>query len=115
MGIPVIVRGESNDLRQRNRTTHLLHRQFLKLVDAVVLIGSANGRFYKNNGVKPEQMFPGGYFVNTPHMIAMAELHAPKRGELRLNHGFAEEDFVFAFVGKHSGFKRPQLLIAAAA
>ena len=49
LGVPVILRGESNALRQRPVTARLLHRLLLSLVSAVVVIGRSNREFYLDN------------------------------------------------------------------
>lgn len=113
--IPIIVRGESNTLRVRSTLTKLLHRLLLTFVSSAVVIGKANRQFYINNGVAPEQLFSGAYFVESERMIAMAETHANDRASERAAAGFFDMDFVFAFVGKHVPFKRPALLVEAAA
>jgi len=115
LGVPVILRGESNALRPRAALTRLLHRMLLGFVSAVVVIGKANRLFYLNNGVAPDKLFGGAYFVESERMVSMAEAHAGDRPDLRSACGFGEEDFVFTFVGKHVPFKRPVLLVDAAA
>ena len=48
-------------------------------------------------------------------MLAMAEAHQGDRDDLRAEYGFGPGDFVFTFSGKHVAFKRPMLLVEAAA
>ena len=115
LGVPVILRGESNAIRPRSVFTKLLHRMLLGFVSAAVVIGKANRRFYLDNGMRPERLFDGAYFVESERMLAMAEANAGNRAELRTAHGFVDEDFVFSFVGKHVPFKRPMLLLEATA
>lgn len=115
LGVPVILRGESNALRPRSVFAKLLHGILLRLVSAAVVIGKANRQFYIDNGLGPERLFAGAYFVESERMLAMAEAHAGDRERLRAEGGFGAEDFVFAFVGKHVPFKRPMLLVDAAA
>lgn len=115
LGVRVILRGESNALRARKPLTKLLHRMLLAFVSAAVVIGKANRRFYLDNGMRPERLFDGAYFVESERMLAMAEAHAGERAVLRAACGFGDEDFVFGFVGKHVPFKRPMLLVEAAA
>jgi glycosyltransferase involved in cell wall biosynthesis len=115
MGVPVILRGESNALRPRSTMTKLLHRMLLRFMSGIVVIGKANRQFYLNNGVSAERLFAGAYFVESERMVKMAEAHAGDRAGLRAANGFGHEDFVFSFVGKHVPFKRPMLLVEAAA
>lgn len=115
LGVPVIVRGESNALRARSAPIKLLHRMLLSLASAFVVIGKANRHFYLDNGVAPDRLFAGAYFVESERMVAMAAAHAADRARLRDGGGFGDEDFVFSFVGKHVPFKRPVLLVEAAA
>lgn len=115
LGTPVILRGESNALRPRAAITRRLHRMLLSFVSAVVVIGKANRQFYLNNGVPAERVFDGAYFVESERMVKMANAHARDRADVRAANGFGDEDFVFSFVGKHVPFKRPMLLVEAAA
>ena len=115
LGLPVILRGESNALRHRSVFSRLLQRMLLSFVSAVVIIGRANREFYINNGLLPDRLFNGVYFVESERILAMAELHASDRSGQRAENGFSDEDFVFCFVGKHVPFKRPMLLVEAAA
>ena len=115
LGVPVILRGESNSLRPRKAFIRLLHRLLLGFVSAIVVIGKANRQFYLNNGFPAERLFEGAYFVESDRMLAMAKMHAQDRIDLRAENNFGDEDFVFSFVGKHVPFKRPMLLVEAAA
>lgn len=115
LGVPVILRGESNALRVRSSLTRLLHRLLLNFVSAIVVIGKANRQFYLNNGVPAGRLFDGVYFVESERMVAMAMTHTMDRNGLRADNKFDDEDFVFTFVGKHVPFKRPMLLVEAAA
>lgn len=115
MGIPALVRGESNDLRVRGPKAKFLHRLLLQCVDGAVQIGAANKRFYINNKFPKRRIFPGAYFVDSERMLEMATINANQRDAVRAQHGFARDDFVFAFVGKHVAFKRPMMLVEAAA
>ncbi len=115
LGLPIIVRGESNALRSRPWWITRLHRMLLGLVSAAVVIGKANRQFYLNNGMAEERLFPGAYFVESERMLAMAEKNLGERSSLRTHAGYTDDDFVFCFVGKHIPFKRPLLLVEAAA
>lgn len=113
--LPVIVRGEANMLRRRPGRKRALHRALLRMAWGALAIGQGNRDFYLANGMPPERVFPGAYFVETQRMLQMAAEHGPARHELRRACGHGPDDFVFAFVGKHVPFKRPLLLVEAAA
>jgi glycosyltransferase involved in cell wall biosynthesis len=111
----LLIRGESNDLRQRGAFTRLAHRMILRLADGFLSIGAANRRFYLNNGVPAERIFEGAYFVETERMLAMYDAHRADREQLRAELGIAPDDTVLLFCGKHVAFKRPIWLVEAAA
>ena len=115
LAIPVLLRGESNDLRPRSGLQRFLHRSLLRLVAAIAVIGQSNRRFYLRNGVTEDRLFSGAYFLETDRMLGMAAEHQGERAGLRRHCGFDDEDFVFSFVGKHVPFKRPMMLVEAAA
>ncbi|ROZ66354.1 glycosyltransferase family 4 protein [Ramlibacter sp. WS9] len=115
LGIPVVLRGEANTLRRRSRLKSTFHRLLLRFASAVTVIGKGNRSFYIAHGVEQHKLFDGAYFVETERMLSMSQMHAAERQQLRARAGFAEDDFVFCFVGKHVAFKRPLLLVQAAA
>lgn len=115
LGFPIIVRGESNALRQRTKWVGLLHRALLRLISAALVIGKSNRQFYLSNGVPDRKLFDGAYFVESQRMQAMAEENQQHRAALRVAAGYTNDDFVFCFVGKHVSFKRPMLFVEAAA
>ena len=113
--LPIIVFGESNQLRRRAAWKNLLHRGLLRQVAAALCIGKSNRDFYLASGMASAQLHQGTYFVESERLLAMAEAQQGQRGALREAAGFGGEDFVFCFVGKHVAFKRPGLLVEAAA
>lgn len=115
LGVPVILRGDSNSFRPRSSLTRLMHRMLLSLASAIVVVGKANREFYLNNGISAYRLFDGAHFVESQRMLKMAAAHACDRAALRATNGFGDADFVFSFVGKHVPFKRPMLLVEAAA
>lgn len=115
LGRRLVVRGESNSLRPRRSAVKFLHRALLRLPKGFVTIGNKNRAFYVENGVETSRIFPGAYFVETERMLEMDAAHRHERQRLRGERGFNENDVVLLFCGKHVPFKRPKLLIEAAA
>ncbi len=114
-GRTLVVRGESNSLRPRGSIVRFLHRMLLMLPLGFLAIGKKNRAFYRESGVADERIFTGAYFVETDRMLAMEQAHRHERRQLREARGFSDEDVVLLFCGKHVPFKRPQLLLEAAA
>ncbi|MGE4191361.1 MAG: glycosyltransferase, partial [Thermoanaerobaculia bacterium] len=80
-GIPLIVRGESNDLRRRPAGVRWLQRRFLARFDACLAIGSANRRFLEARGIAPERIFDTPYFVDNARFVdAAAKLEGQREG-----------------------------------
>jgi glycosyltransferase involved in cell wall biosynthesis len=114
-GRRLLIRGESNSLRHRSALARVLHQSLLKLAHGFLSIGRKNHEFYRENGVDETRIYPGTYFVESDRMLAMANAHRGERWRLREARGFDDDDVVLLFCGKHVPFKRPQLLIEAAA
>lgn len=115
LGIPAIARGDSNTLRPRTKSVRWLHKVLVRFMNAVTTVGAANELFYLANGVPQSRIFRGCHFVESLRMTEMADTHALKRDALREAYGCAASDFVFLFCGKHVPFKRPMMMVEAAA
>ncbi len=57
LGLPRIVRGDSNDLAPRSTWKRLGHRVWLRGFDRFLVVGQANRRFYLQAGVDPSRLF----------------------------------------------------------
>jgi glycosyltransferase involved in cell wall biosynthesis len=113
LGIKLILRGESNDLRQRTLTKKIFHKLLLSRADAFLKIGAANERFYIKSGISSKKIFDGCYFVNNSKLIESIN-NTQNKEQLREKYGIDYESVVFVFVGKFIEFKQPLLLIEAA-
>jgi glycosyltransferase involved in cell wall biosynthesis len=107
LGIPCIVRGESNVFRHRPFWVRALHRLLLRQYAAALPIGVANRRFYLDNGMPPEKLFDAPYCVDNGRFATEAAQLRPSRSELRRSWGIPETACAFLFCGKLEAKKRP--------
>lgn len=115
LGIPSIVRGESNDLRARRAPVRWLQRTLLRRFDSFLSIGRANRRFLESRGVAAERIFDAPYFVDNARFArSAAELEA-ERAAIRSGWGIAEGATCALFAGKLIAKKRPLDLVLAIA
>ena len=105
LGIPRIVRGESNNLQPRPKWKQLIHRVLLSEFNAFLAVGKANRDFYLGNGVKERRIFSAPYFVDNERLQRQLT-QAPPRNELRHRWGFSNKDCCFLYVGKLEPKKR---------
>lgn len=117
-GIPVWLRGESNDLAPtpmwKKRAKQILHTRLFSRVQEFLFIGSANRRLYESFGVKPEQLHPAPYCVDNDRFARQAAALSPERAGIRSHWRIPEDAFCILFAGKFIPKKRPLDLIAAA-
>jgi glycosyltransferase involved in cell wall biosynthesis len=116
-GIPVWVRGESNDLApvanwKKPIKQVALRRLFSKMSD-FLYIGEANRRFYQNFGVRDEQLHPAYYCVDNDRFKRQADQLRPSRADIRRAWGIPDEAFCILFAGKFIPKKRPMDLVKA--
>lgn len=113
LGIPTVVRGESNGLGPRSAWKAAGHRALLACYDAFIGIGRANREFYERNGVPPDRIVDGGYFVDEEHFAALRERESPRRTDSRKEWGVPSAACCLLFAGKLQPKKRPLDFIAA--
>lgn len=118
-GTPVLLRTESERLRPRRSWTHALKelvlRPLLALTSAVLVIGSANRRFYEHYGVPRVRQFFTPYSVDNQYFLAQRELIEPLRPHNRGARGWTDDVAVIGFSGKLIPLKRVEDLIDAVA
>ena len=115
LGIPCLVRGESNLLRRRAAWKHALHGLLLRQYAGWLAIGSANREFYRFHRCPEERIFWAPYAVDNAFFAAQAAARAGRRSELRAAFGIPADAVVFLFAGKLEAKKRPTDLLAAVA
>lgn len=111
--IPLIVRAESNALRERPWWIRMLHRVLLSRFDAFLSIGKANQDFYLRNGVAAAKIFPCRYFVDNERIGSQYRACLGKRAQLRDAWGISAQSTCFVFTGKLQEKKRIMDLLHA--
>jgi glycosyltransferase involved in cell wall biosynthesis len=106
-GVPIVLRGESNLLRPRNRSTSFIHRRYFRFCDGFLAIGRANTALYKAAGVSLEHIVTASYFVDNARFASDADRIRDDRVSLRRSFGIPEGSACFAFAGKLEQKKRP--------
>jgi glycosyltransferase involved in cell wall biosynthesis len=116
-GIPVWLRGESNDLAPasywKTPFKKLLLSQLFKRVENFLYIGKANKRLYVSYNVPLEKLHPAPYCADNSRFARQAEEFLPERTAIRKAWKIPEEAFCVLFVGKFIPKKRPLDLISA--
>jgi glycosyltransferase involved in cell wall biosynthesis len=117
-GIPVWVRGESNDFAQtplwKNTIKRIALGQLFRRIKYFLYIGSANRRFYESYGISEEQLRPAPYGVDNDRFARQAKQRRPERDAIRRAWNIPEDAFCILFAGKFIPKKRPLDVVAAA-
>jgi glycosyltransferase involved in cell wall biosynthesis len=106
LNLPVIMRGESNDLRARPTYVQFLQRTLFAQCDGFLAIGAANAGFYRDAGVPQKKIYMAPYFVENERFYNDAQQLRGSRSDLRSAWGIPEGGVCFAFVGKLEPKKR---------
>jgi glycosyltransferase involved in cell wall biosynthesis len=112
-GVPRIVRGESNAMRDRAPWKRAAHRIWLRGFDRFLAIGKANRDFYLQAGIPETRLHPCPYFIDNRRFAANADLSRGRRNELRRKWAIPDHATSFLFCGKLIGKKRPLDLLEA--
>ena len=107
LGIPRIVRGESNALRARPPagSAWCIARSFPDLTRTSPSAGRI-AIFISAYGVDPARIFSCRYFVDNRRIRGQFESEIPNRAALRADWGIPEASFCFLYVGKLEPKKR---------
>ncbi|MES3001697.1 MAG: glycosyltransferase family 4 protein [Pseudomonadota bacterium] len=106
LGIPVVMRGESNALRKRPWHARALHRMILGACAAFLPIGRASRAFYRGYGIAGEQLFDTPYFVDNARFAVAAAAARPQRTALRERWAIPPQATCFCYAGKLEPKKR---------
>ncbi|GMU65510.1 MAG: hypothetical protein AMXMBFR36_17840 [Acidobacteriota bacterium] len=111
--IPVLIRGDSNDLRRRPVWVRLAQRALFSRIRAFLAVGVANRRLYEARGVAPDAIFSAPHAVDNARFSRAAGQLRSRRRELREAWGIPPDDTVLLFAGKLESKKRPADLLDA--
>lgn len=116
-GIPVWLRGESNDLLPvpawKKLARRMLHGRLFSRVENFLYIGQANRRLYESFGARPQQLHPAPYCVDNERFARQASSIRDERAAIRREWKIPEDALCLLFAGKFIPKKRPMDLIAA--
>lgn len=115
LGIPRIVRGESNALRRRGFGARLFHRCLLPLYDAYLAIGKSSADFYRRYGISADRIFMARYFVDSERFARQAREEMGRRLLLRKQWNIPANSVCFVYAGKLEPKKRLLDLLEALA
>lgn len=113
LGIPRIVRGESNALRDRAVWKRAAHRVLLRGFDRFLAIGKSNHDFYLQAGISEARIHLCPYFVDNRRFAAAADSLRERRSGLRAGWSIPKNAACFLFCGKMIPKKRPLDLLLA--
>ena len=105
LGIPVMLRGESNLLSETDNRLKLGLKRFampaiLRTIDGLLAIGRLNREYYLRYGVEAGRIFPMPYAVDNEFFRTAAEQARPRRERLRAELGLHPGRAVILFASK---------------
>jgi glycosyltransferase involved in cell wall biosynthesis len=111
LGLPLLVRGDSNAKRPRPAWKRWVHRVLLGVPDGFLSVGESNARFYCESGVPAERIQYAPHFVDNAFFASRAAV--VDRVAVHASWGISEGDVCVLFAGKFEAIKRPFDLLAA--
>jgi len=113
-GIPMFLRGDSNDLSRpggfRPMLARVARRMIFKRFARVLAVGTANAQYYRTSGVPDEKI------ALVPHCVdndRFASTNADSIERWKLEHGIPFARPVILYAGKFDAVKRPLDLVEA--
>lgn len=110
-GVPCLVRGESNDLRQRAGWKRFAQRWLVQQYAGCLAIGRANADFYRARGVPARRLFSAPYCVENDRFALASDpvriIAARQRWQI------ADDAVCYLFSGKLIDKKHPLELLRA--
>jgi glycosyltransferase involved in cell wall biosynthesis len=112
-GIPVILRGDSNDRRRRPRWVTAIQRGYVARAAAILAVGNSNRDFYRRLGVAERRIFMAPHFIDNDRFVSAAAALINDRAAIRARWGVPTAAFCVLFVGKLEANKRVMDVLAA--
>lgn len=116
-GLPVLLRGETNGLREpvgwRRTVKHAVLGAMFSKIARFLAIGSLNEKFYKSYGIRGDRIFLAPYTVDNEYFFERARCLEAQRRELRQREGIPPDLPVLLYCGKLIAKKRPFDLLRA--
>jgi glycosyltransferase involved in cell wall biosynthesis len=113
LGIPILVRGESNGLAPRPSWKRWLHSMWLRQYEGFLVIGTANRCFYQDAGVDPARLIESPYFVDNERFRGAAEEFRKNWATWRRQWTIPAQATCFLYAGKLVAKKRIMDLLGA--
>jgi glycosyltransferase involved in cell wall biosynthesis len=112
-GIPVLVRGDSNDLRLRSWPIRCMHWLLFRLYDGFLVVGRANRRLYQAHGIQDARLSSCPHFVDNRRFQAFSDQARREAVALRQRWSIPSEAVCLLYAGKLEPKKRILDLLAA--
>jgi glycosyltransferase involved in cell wall biosynthesis len=107
LGVPTLVRGESNTLTPRSWWKRLRHRLLLRFYSGCLVIGEANRQFYLRSGVSEARLIRAPYFVDNDRFSLQSDVLRKTRDELRQKWNICRDRVTFLYCAKFIAKKHP--------
>ncbi len=113
LGIPCIVRGEANNLRQRPWWKRLVHRRLMRFYDAFCPIGEASAAFYRELGIDDRFLFRAAYCIENDRIAEGSPRDPESITRAKQRFGLSADRCCFLFCGKLIAKKQPLGMLEA--
>jgi glycosyltransferase involved in cell wall biosynthesis len=107
LGLPCLVRGDSNALKSRPCWKRWLLQHLLRKFSAYLVVGKSNADLYRLLNVPEERLFPAWHYVDNQRFVSQSQKLRGERRALQAQWGIPPETVVFLFCAKFIEKKRP--------
>ena len=111
--IPIILRMDSNSLRQRSFFIRRIYNLFFSWVDICLTVGKYNHRFCLDSGMANTRIIRSPHVVDNEFFYNHANNARIRYDQLRYSWGIPSKAFCFIYAGKLQKKKRPLDLLKA--